>query len=68
MFMYDSNFLENWKDVLSAVLQHAVIRNAPIFCDHCFLRIWIRYNGMPRNIGFVHNGMPVNYQIHANIF
>ena len=36
------------------------IRNAPIFCDHCFLKIWTRYNGMPRNLGFVHNGMPVN--------
>ena len=25
-----------------------------------FLRIWTCYNGMPRNLGFVHNGMPVN--------
>ena len=27
------------------------IRNAPIFCDHCFLKIWTRCNGMPRNLG-----------------
>ena len=44
------------------------IRNAPIFCDHCFLRIWTRYNGMPRNLGFVHNGMPVNAGDYGTLF
>ena len=38
-------------------MAYRYIRNALIFCDHCFLIIWTPYNGMPRNLGFVHYGM-----------
>ena len=36
------------------------IRNAPIFWDTFFLGIWTRYYGMPKSLGYVYNGMPVN--------
>ena len=36
------------------------IRNALIFWDTCFLGIYTRYYGMPKSLGYVYNGMPVN--------
>ena len=54
------NTVKNYANLGFALAACRYIRNAPIFCDPRFLRIWTRYNGMPRNLGFVHNGMPVN--------
>ena len=42
----------------SGLMACRYIQKARIFCHHCFLIIWTPYNGMPRNLGFVHYGMP----------
>ena len=50
----------NWGFALAAC-RCAVYEARPFFCDPWYFTIWNRYNGMPKNLGFLHNnGMLVN--------